>query len=159
MKLLNLNNVLRDQPLEEISESGHYMMTESSVSNHHHLISLSSHNFCCNKCVSETHSYRSQRNIKVKKSRVKSPPSDRDDPEKSFTILLDLYGCSQSFVSLQKQFFQRRQQEGESLREYSHALMALMEGMKCKNLQGICNPDFTLRDQFIEHMHDSNLRR
>lgn len=87
------------------------------------------------------------------------PPSNRDDPEKIFSILLDLFGCSQSFVGLQKQFFQRHQQEGESLREYSHALMALMEGMKRKNLQGICNPDFTLRDQFIEHMRDSNLRR
>ncbi|XP_067309059.1 uncharacterized protein [Pseudorasbora parva] len=62
------------------------------------------------------------------------PSSDRDDPEKIFTILLDMYGCSQSFVGLQKQFFQRRQLEGESLREYSHALMALMEAMKRKNL-------------------------
>lgn len=87
------------------------------------------------------------------------PLHDRDDPEKVFSVLLDLYGCSQSLVSLQKQFFQRRQQEGESLREYSHALMALMEAMKRKNLQGICDPDFTLRDQFIEHMRDGNLRR
>ncbi len=30
MKLLNLNDVLRDQPLVEISESGHDVMTESS---------------------------------------------------------------------------------------------------------------------------------
>lgn len=87
------------------------------------------------------------------------PASDRDDPEKIFTILLDMYGCSQSLVGLQKQFFQRRQLEGETLREYSHALMALMEAMKRKNLPGICNPDHTLRDQFIEHMRDNTLRR
>ncbi len=31
VKLFNLNNVLRDQPLDEISESGHYMMPESSI--------------------------------------------------------------------------------------------------------------------------------
>lgn len=70
-----------------------------------------------------------------------------------------MYGCSQSLVGLQKQFFQHRQLEGESLREYSHALMALMEAMKRKNLPGICNPDHTLRDQFIEHMRDNTLRR
>ncbi|KAL1253019.1 hypothetical protein QQF64_017712, partial [Cirrhinus molitorella] len=70
-----------------------------------------------------------------------------------------MYGCSQSLVGLQKQFFQRYQLEGESLREYSHALMALMEAMKRKNLPGICNPDHTLRDQFIEHMRDNTLRR
>ncbi|XP_026119499.1 uncharacterized protein LOC113098681 [Carassius auratus] len=87
------------------------------------------------------------------------PSSDRDDPEKIFIILLEMYGCSQSLVGLQKQFFQRRQLEGESLREYSHALMALMEAMKRKNLTGICNPDHTLRDQFIEHMRDNTLRR
>lgn len=87
------------------------------------------------------------------------PSSDRDDPEKIFTILLDMYGCSQSLVGLQKQFFQRRQLEGESLREYSHALMALMEAMKRKNSTGICNSDYTLRDQFIEHMRDNTLRR
>lgn len=87
------------------------------------------------------------------------PSSDQDDPEKIFTILLEMYGCSQSLVGLQKQFFQRRQLEGESLREYSHALMVLMEAMKCKNLTGICNPDHTLRDQFIEQMLDNTLRR
>lgn len=37
--------------------------------------------------------------------------------------------------------------------------MALMEVMKRKDLQGICNSDLTLRDQFIEHMRDGNLRR
>lgn len=86
-------------------------------------------------------------------------PTDRDDPEKFFNIFLDIYGCSQSLVGLQKQFFQRRQLERESLREYSHALMGLMEAMKRKHFQGICNPGQTLRDQFIEHMRDNALRR
>ncbi len=72
MKLLNLNHVLRDQPLDEISESGQYMMTESSITNHHHLISLSSHNTCNNECASETQLQQPEKTY-VKKSRVKSP--------------------------------------------------------------------------------------
>ncbi len=73
MKLLNLNNILRDQPLDKIIETRHYVMTESSISNHHYLISLSSDNFCCNKSASETHSYSNKKIMKVKKSRVKIP--------------------------------------------------------------------------------------
>lgn len=46
------------------------------------------------------------------KTEVKFHPlENRDDPEKIFSILFDMYGCSQSFVGLQKQFFQRRQLE------------------------------------------------
>lgn len=70
------------------------------------------------------------------KTEVKFHPlENRDDPEKIFSILFDMYGCSQSFVGLQKQFFQRRQLEGESLHEYLHALMTLMESMK-RNKRG-----------------------
>lgn len=87
------------------------------------------------------------------------PSSDRVDPEKILQILTEIYGCSQSFVSLQKQFFQRKQQEGESIREYSHALLSLMEAIKRRNARGILNPDALLRDQFIEHVRDGLLRR
>ncbi len=38
-----------------------------------HQSNYTSCNFCYNKFASETHSYNSQRNIKIKKSRVKSP--------------------------------------------------------------------------------------
>lgn len=55
------------------------------------------------------------------------PSSSRDTPEKIFTILLENYSCSQSYVAAQLQFFQRTQREGESLREYSHALKSLMD--------------------------------
>ena len=38
-----------------------------------------------------------------------SSPTDRATPEAIFTILLDNFGCDQTYVSLQRQFFQRRQ--------------------------------------------------
>lgn len=35
------------------------------------------------------------------------PVFERDDPEKIFNILISVYGCSQSYIILQKQLFQR----------------------------------------------------
>ncbi|KAK0136672.1 hypothetical protein N1851_027175 [Merluccius polli] len=58
------------------------------------------------------------------------PRVEREDPVKVFAILRELYGCAQSYVTLQQAFFSRRQQEGESLQEYSLGLMALMEQVK-----------------------------
>ena len=55
------------------------------------------------------------------------PRRDREDPAMIFSILQELYGCAQSYVALQEQFFSRKQLDGESLQEYSHALFALME--------------------------------
>lgn len=87
------------------------------------------------------------------------PAAERDDPEKIFTILSNVYGCSQSYISLQKQFFQRRQQDGESLCEFSHALMSLMEAVKRKDSACFAHPDIVMRDQFIEFVKDGMLRR
>lgn len=87
------------------------------------------------------------------------PASDRDDPDKIFDILISIYGCSQSYISLQTQFFQRRQREGESLREYSHALMHMLEAVKRRDATCFANPDVVLRDQFIENVRDIMLKR
>ncbi|KAK0141094.1 hypothetical protein N1851_021896 [Merluccius polli] len=79
------------------------------------------------------------------------PRADREDPERILTILQDLYGCSKPYVSLQQSFFSRKQLEGESLQEFSHALYCLMEKIeRCATL---------LRDQFVEHVCASDLRR
>ncbi|KAI3361878.1 hypothetical protein L3Q82_002197 [Scortum barcoo] len=53
--------------------------------------------------------------------------AEREDPDKILAILRELYGCSDSFVVLQEAFFSRRQQEGETLQEFSLSLMGLME--------------------------------
>lgn len=84
---------------------------------------------------------------------------EREDPEKILSILQELYGCSQSYVALQEDFFSRKQLEGESLQEYSHALFSLMERVvKCAP-NGLPNSAVLLRDQFVEHVNDPNLRR
>lgn len=83
----------------------------------------------------------------------------RDTPDKIFDILVENYSCTQSYVAAQLQFFQRTQREGESLRDYSHALKSLMDIVSCKTPGGIPNSDILLRDQFTEHVHDDMLRR
>ncbi|XP_022518191.2 uncharacterized protein LOC111188716 [Astyanax mexicanus] len=94
------------------------------------------------------------------KTEIKFRPAiDKNDPERIFAILVDLYGCSQSYIGLQKQFFQRRQLDGESLREYSHSLLSLMEIVKRQSPRPITNADHLVRDQFIEHVRDGMLRR
>ena len=87
------------------------------------------------------------------------PSANRDTPEKIFAILTENYSCSQSYVSAQLQFFQRTQREGESLRDFSHALKSLMDAIIRKTPSGISNADMLLRDQFIEHVLDDMLRR
>ncbi|KAK7898885.1 hypothetical protein WMY93_019738 [Mugilogobius chulae] len=84
---------------------------------------------------------------------------ERSDPAKITAILQDLYGCSESYVALQEAFFSRRQREGESLLEYSLALMFLMEKVKQRAPNNIVNSEILLRDQFVEQVLDGNLRR
>lgn len=84
---------------------------------------------------------------------------ERGDPEKIYSILRELYGCSQSYVALQEAFFSRRQQEGETLLEFSLALMGLLEKVKEKSPTVMPNTDILLRDQFVEYVCDPSLRR
>lgn len=44
--------------------------------------------------------------------------AERGDPGKVFAILKELYGCTQSYVTLQPAFFSRKQEDGEKLLEF-----------------------------------------
>ena len=87
------------------------------------------------------------------------PAVEREDPNKIIDILRDLYGCSQSYVALQEAFFCRKQQDGETLQEFSLALMGLMEKVKQRAPATMLNAEVLLRDQFTEHVLDNSLRR
>ena len=84
---------------------------------------------------------------------------ERSDPTKIFDILKELYGCASSYVTLQQAFFSRQQQEGETLLEFSLALMALMEQVEQQAPAGTLDVGILLRDQFVEHVLDVSLRR
>lgn len=85
--------------------------------------------------------------------------AERADPGRIFSILKELYGCTQSYMTLQQAFFSRQQQDGESLHEFSLALMALMEQVRQRAPDSMTNANILLRDQFVEHVLDSALRR
>lgn len=85
--------------------------------------------------------------------------ADRENPDKIFSILQDLYGCSDSYVALQEAFFSRKQQEGETLLEFSLALLSLMDRVKARSPNNMPNAEILMRDQFIEHVLDGALRR
>lgn len=87
------------------------------------------------------------------------PVSEREDPSKIISALKELYGCTQSYVALQESFFSRRQQEGETLLEFSLALMGLLEKVRQQSPVVLPNAEILLRDQFVEHVLDSALRR
>lgn len=87
------------------------------------------------------------------------PREEREDPDKVFGILKELYGSSRSYISLQEKFFSRKQRETESLQDFSHALLALMERIKQHAPGGMPNSITLLRDQFVEHVFDNGLRR
>ena len=83
----------------------------------------------------------------------------RDDADEIFKVLRELYGSSHSHISLQRKFFNRKQLEGESLLEYSHALMIIMDQVKKSNVSAVSNPQVVLRDQFCEGVRDRVLSR
>lgn len=87
------------------------------------------------------------------------PSAEREDPDRVLTILKELYGCSDSYVALQEAFFSRKQEEGETLHEFSLALMGLMERVKQSAPAGTLNAGVLLRDQFVEQVLNSSLRR
>lgn len=85
--------------------------------------------------------------------------AERDDPETVFKILKELYGCQKPYILLQEDFFSRRQLEGETLQEFSHALFCLMERVVANAPYRMTNSPTLLRDQFVENVNNPNLRR
>lgn len=86
-----------------------------------------------------------------------SPAVDRNDPERIFDILKSNFRCSKSVNALYRQFYHRRQLESESVREYSHVLMELMEHIQDKD-DSLEQSERVLRDQFVEGLRDDKLQ-
>jgi len=83
----------------------------------------------------------------------------RKDPERLLETLKEAYGHPCSLTQAQKRFFDRRQREGESLREYSHALLSLAELInRCNHGIELCGEQ-AAGSQFAENVRDPALRR
>ncbi|KAL1278784.1 hypothetical protein QQF64_025457 [Cirrhinus molitorella] len=94
------------------------------------------------------------------RTEIKFRPGDvKGNVTEIFTVLRELYSSSVSYVILQQQFFDRKQKEGESLQEFSHALMGLMDKVRKANSNVVSDYQVVLRDQFCENVQDHTLRR
>lgn len=85
------------------------------------------------------------------------PRDERENPDRIVQALRELYGCASSYVALQESFFSRKQ-DGETLLEFSLALLNLLEQVKRQSPHGMPNADILLRDQFVKHVRDGALR-
>lgn len=87
------------------------------------------------------------------------PESERNSPDKLFSLLLEHFRNSQSYVHSLAQFCQRHQRSDESVREFSYGLKRLMDAVVRSTPGAVPNSDQLLRDQLIEHVRDGALRR
>ena len=87
------------------------------------------------------------------------PEAVRRDPSRILSILQEQYGCVGSPIALLQSFHSRKQQEGETLREYANALFALMDNVVRHTPGGVPQSNTLLRDQFVEFVNDGNLSR
>lgn len=78
-------------------------------------------------------------------------------PDQIFTILLENFGGLQLLSAAQRNFFERVQQPGESVREFSLSLSDLMN--VTKKIKSTGSEDEVLRDHFISGLNDSVLRK
>ena len=85
--------------------------------------------------------------------------SERNTFEKVCDILSLSFGEKRSLPSLLKLFYERTQGHDESLMNFSHALRELFAKVTTKYAPAQADRDTTLRDQFIEGVRDSLLRK
>lgn len=87
------------------------------------------------------------------------PECDRNTVEKLVSILQEVFGVKATGVQLQRQFFECKQRSSQSLRDFSHHLMELLNKVvsKCNHL-GL-SKDRLLCDQFAEGVSDQFLRK
>lgn len=87
------------------------------------------------------------------------PTAERSDLAKIIAVLRELYSTD-SYVALEEAFFSRQQKEGETLQEFSLALMSLMASVKKQRAPSdMPNAEMLLHNQFIEYVIDGSLRR
>ena len=79
-------------------------------------------------------------------------------PVEVFKILNDIYGNKNTFSQLQKKLFSREQQPGESIDDYSYALIDLLIQMEKMDPKLRDNSDQILKDIFSEGVADIPLK-
>lgn len=80
-------------------------------------------------------------------------------PSDLYSYLRNAFGEKRSTTQLLQAFYNRKQTDGEDLRDYSHALSQILHSVVKLSTAAIPNEQTVLRDQFIEGLKDAALRR
>ena len=87
------------------------------------------------------------------------PAEERASPAAVFKVLRDCFSEGLTSTQALRKFFERRQKDRESVREFSHALMLLLARVERLDAAAVTDKDKLLRDQFLENLADPQLRR
>ncbi|XP_052710475.1 uncharacterized protein LOC128184881 [Crassostrea angulata] len=87
------------------------------------------------------------------------PRLERDTAEKILEIIKSVFASTETPGALQQQFYQRDQKHGESLQNYSLALMKLLDKIVAKDENAVTDFDEMLKERFVEGIRNSSLRR
>lgn len=80
-------------------------------------------------------------------------------PSDLFSYLRNGFGEKRSATQLLQTFYNRKQADGEDLRDFSHSLSQILSSVTKQSTNVIPNEGTVLRDQFIEGLRDAALRR
>lgn len=84
---------------------------------------------------------------------------EKDTAEKILKLIQNIYDEVESVSQLQQRFFQRNQKSGESLEEYSLALMKIANQATKRDDSALGDKNNTLKERFIEGILDKQLKR
>ena len=87
------------------------------------------------------------------------PEKVRSDHELMLAVIRDVFGKRCTVTQCQRQFYNRRQKEGENLRDFSYALMKMIQTIKRLYPEQAKEPDRLLKNQFGESVLDPSLGR
>ena len=85
------------------------------------------------------------------------PAGEREDVEKLFRALEEVYGETLTSSQLLRQFYERRQGERESMSDLSHALVLLLGRLHSVESTTVSDKDRMLKEQFLENVRSVNL--
>jgi DNA-binding protein YbaB len=92
------------------------------------------------------------------KLEIKYAGDDRDDPDKIYELLRKAFGDKSNKIQCFDNFRARKQGERESLQDFSHGLMTLLEKARNKDPNCVADYDTALRDNFAEKVWNDQLR-
>jgi len=87
------------------------------------------------------------------------PVEEKNTPDAVFQILRSSFGEGLTSTQAMRRFFERQQNEKESIQDYSHSLMVLLSWVERLNPDAVTEKDRLLCDQFLENLYNPQLRQ